>query len=50
MTKDEAREKIRKGCEQRNWSPLDLARRTDVAPHVIRRFIMGEQDCDGRRS
>jgi len=48
MAHEKIRETIRRTCEQRQWSPLDLARRSEVSPEAIRRFIAGRDEVSTR--
>jgi transcriptional regulator with XRE-family HTH domain len=48
MAHEKIREAIKRACEQRHWSPLDLSRRSQVSPEAIRRFINGRGEVSTR--
>jgi ribosome-binding protein aMBF1 (putative translation factor) len=48
MPSDRAREAIKKACEQKGWNVMDLARKTEISPEAIRRFIAGRGEVSTR--
>jgi ribosome-binding protein aMBF1 (putative translation factor) len=39
MHHDKIRQAIRKGCELKGWSVMDLAAKSEVSPEAIRRYM-----------
>ena len=48
MAHEKIREKIKRTCEQKHWSPMDLSRKSEVSPEAIRRFIAGRGEVSTR--
>jgi transcriptional regulator with XRE-family HTH domain len=48
MHHDKIRIAIRKGCERKKWSVMDLAARSEVSPEAIRRYMMSRGEVSTR--
>lgn len=48
MTPQQARAKIKQVCEQKGWSVMELARRSQVSPEAIRRYVSGQGEISTR--
>ncbi|NLX22499.1 MAG: hypothetical protein GXY55_12660 [Phycisphaerae bacterium] len=48
MTVDKARTAIKTACQQRGWQVMDLARKFEVSPEAIRRFMPGRGELSTR--
>lgn len=48
MTLQRAREAIRTACQAKGWQVMDLARKSEVSPEAIRRFVSGRGEISSR--
>lgn len=48
MTVDKARTAIKTACQQKGWQVMDLARKSEVSPEAIRRFMSGRGELSTR--
>ena len=44
MTREQVRNEIKAACQQRGWTPLDLARESRVSPNAIQGFLEGREE------
>lgn len=48
MSLNNARELIQTTCKQKGWSVMELARKSEVSPEAIRRFVAGRGEVSTR--
>lgn len=48
MNHAKVREAIRKGCNAKSWTVMDLASKSQVSPEAIRRYMTGRGEVSTR--
>ena len=48
MAEHRAKEAIKAACKAKGWTLMDLARKTEISPEAIRRFISGRGEVSTR--